>query len=173
MNFDSPSLISVLREKPQPETLELVDSALKSLVASLFRVSFLQVTSETSLSSYGLDSLRAMELKNLIQSEIGVELPATVLLSGATLRAVAEAITQQVYVGEDVPALTPSADERGTQSLALSLAQERYRVGANTFLDVTQSRAEYERAQTDLINAIYEFHRSFAALENAVGRPLR
>jgi outer membrane protein len=56
---------------------------------------------------------------------------------------------------------------------ALSLAQERYRVGANTFLDVTQSRAEYERAQTDLINAIYEFHRSFAALENAVGRPLR
>jgi outer membrane protein len=56
---------------------------------------------------------------------------------------------------------------------ALSLAQERYRVGANTFLDVTQARAEYERAQTDLINAIYEFHRSFAALENAVGRPLR
>ncbi|ATB38937.1 non-ribosomal peptide synthetase [Cystobacter fuscus] len=125
MNLDSPSLISVLREKPQPETLELVDSALKSLVASLFRVSFLQVTSDTSLSSYGLDSLRAMELKNLIQSEIGVDLPATVLLSGATLRAVAEEITHQVYVGEDVPALTPSAGEQGSQGLALSLAQER------------------------------------------------
>jgi outer membrane protein len=56
---------------------------------------------------------------------------------------------------------------------ALNLAQERYRVGANTFIEVSQARDDYARAQTDYINAIYDFHRSFAALENAVGRPLR
>jgi len=56
---------------------------------------------------------------------------------------------------------------------ALSLAQERFRVGANTFVDVTQARSDYERAETDRINAIYEFHKAFAALEAAVGRPLR
>ncbi|MBV9880318.1 MAG: TolC family protein [Gemmatirosa sp.] len=56
---------------------------------------------------------------------------------------------------------------------ALSLAQERYRVGANTFIEVSQARDDYARAQTDYVNAIYDFHRSFAALENAVGRPLR
>jgi outer membrane protein len=56
---------------------------------------------------------------------------------------------------------------------ALNLAQERYRVGANTFIEVSQARDDYARAQTDLINAVYDFHRSFAALENAVGRPLR
>lgn len=56
---------------------------------------------------------------------------------------------------------------------ALSLAEERYRVGANTFLDVTQARADYERAETDRINAVYDYHRAFAALEGAVGRPLR
>lgn len=56
---------------------------------------------------------------------------------------------------------------------ALALAQERFRVGANTFVDVTQSRSDYERAETDRINAIYDFHKAFAALEGAVGRPLR
>ena len=56
---------------------------------------------------------------------------------------------------------------------ALQLAEERYRVGASTFVDLTTARAEYERAETDRIDAIYEFHRSFAALEAAVGRTLR
>jgi len=56
---------------------------------------------------------------------------------------------------------------------ALALAQERFRVGANTFVDVTQARSDYERAETDRINAIYDFHKAYAALEAAVGRPLR
>ena len=56
---------------------------------------------------------------------------------------------------------------------ALLLAQERFRVGANTFVDVTLARGDYERAETDRINAIYDYHKAFAALEAAVGRPLR
>ena len=56
---------------------------------------------------------------------------------------------------------------------ALRLAEERYRVGANTFVDVTQARAEYERAENERISAIFEYHRAFALLESAVGRPLR
>lgn len=56
---------------------------------------------------------------------------------------------------------------------ALALAQERFRVGANTFVDVVQARADFERAESERINAIYEFHRAYATLESAVGRPLR
>ncbi len=52
-------------------------------------------------------------------------------------------------------------------------AAEKYKVGAATFLDVTVARATYEKAQIDRVNAVYEFHKAFAALENAVGRPLR
>jgi outer membrane protein len=55
----------------------------------------------------------------------------------------------------------------------LSFAEERYRVGAATFLDVTTSRGTFEQAQIDRLNAVYDYHRAFAALENAVGRPLR
>jgi outer membrane protein len=56
---------------------------------------------------------------------------------------------------------------------ALALAQERFRVGANTFVDIVQARADFQRAESDRISAIYEFHRAYATLESAVGRPLR
>lgn len=56
---------------------------------------------------------------------------------------------------------------------ALSLAQERYRVGAISIVDLMQARADYERAETDRINAVYEVQRAFTTLENAVGHPLR
>ena len=56
---------------------------------------------------------------------------------------------------------------------ALELAQERFRVGANTFVDLVQARADFQRAESDRITAIYEFHRAYATLESAVGRPLR
>ena len=55
----------------------------------------------------------------------------------------------------------------------LSYAQERYRVGAATFLEVTTASGQFVQAQVDRVNAIYEYHRAFAALEAAVGRPLR
>ena len=48
-----------------------------------------------------------------------------------------------------------------------------YRVGAKTFLDVTTARGTYEKTQIDRINSIYDYHKAFATLENAVGRPLR
>ena len=62
---------------------------------------------------------------------------------------------------------------RATAQQALELAQERYRVGASTFLDVSQARTDYETAGNDLIRAIYDFHRFYVQLETAVGRPLR
>jgi outer membrane protein len=55
----------------------------------------------------------------------------------------------------------------------LKLVQDRYRIGATTFVDVTEARATYERAESDRINAIYDYHKAFAALESAVGHPLR
>src|SRR5262245_22748523 len=54
-----------------------------------------------------------------------------------------------------------------------ALSEASYRVGAKTFLDVSTARAQYERTQIDRVNAVYEYHKAFAALENAVGRPLR
>jgi outer membrane protein len=55
----------------------------------------------------------------------------------------------------------------------LALNEASFRVGARTFLDVSTARGQFEKAQIDRVNAIYEYHKAFAALENAIGRPLR
>lgn len=60
-----------------------------------------------------------------------------------------------------------------TARTALSLAEERYRAGAINLVELIQARTDFERAETDRINAIYDFQRAFAQLEAAVGRPLR
>jgi outer membrane protein len=65
-------------------------------------------------------------------------------------------------------------DENGKLAReALLLAETRYRVGQATFLDVANARADFSRAANDRITAVYDFHRAFAALEQAVGRRLR
>ncbi len=60
-----------------------------------------------------------------------------------------------------------------TARLALSLAQERYRVGTISLVELVTSRSDFDKAETDRINAVYDFQRAFAQLEAAVGRPLR
>jgi outer membrane protein len=61
----------------------------------------------------------------------------------------------------------------GKATEELAFAEESYKVGAKTFLDVTTARGTFEQALSARVNAIYEYHKAFAALEGAVGRPLR
>lgn len=55
----------------------------------------------------------------------------------------------------------------------LQFVQDQYAVGLATFVDLTTSRAAYAQAESDRIDAVYNYHKAFAALESAVGRPLR
>ena len=55
----------------------------------------------------------------------------------------------------------------------LRLAQDRYRLGAGSSLEVSDAQTAVARAETDYVTAVYEYHRSIAQLELAVGRPLR
>lgn len=55
----------------------------------------------------------------------------------------------------------------------LQFVQDQYAVGLATFVDLTTSRAAFAQAENDRINAIYNYHKAVAALESAVGRPLR
>jgi outer membrane protein len=89
------------------------------------------------------------------------------------LQLTADVTSALVTVQASHRAVELQARNATTARQALQLAEERYRVGANTFVDLTTARAEFERAETDRIDAVYEYHRAFAALESAVGRTLR
>jgi outer membrane protein len=81
----------------------------------------------------------------------------------------------QAYLTLKTAAQTVALQEQNATKAKeeLSYAEERYKVGASTFLDVVTSRGTYEQALIDRVNAVYDYHKAFAALENAVGRPLR
>jgi outer membrane protein len=81
----------------------------------------------------------------------------------------------QAYLNLVTAAKTSELQEQNAAKAAedLALNEESYKVGAKTFLDVTTARATYEQAQINRVNSIYEYHKAFSALENAVGRPLR
>jgi outer membrane protein len=55
----------------------------------------------------------------------------------------------------------------------LRLAQDRYRLGAGTALEVSDAQNAVQRAEGDYVNAVYGYHKAIAALEAAVGRSLR
>ncbi len=55
----------------------------------------------------------------------------------------------------------------------LRLAQDRYRLGAGAALEVSDAQNAVQQAEGDYVNAVYDYHKAIAALEAAVGRPLR
>ncbi len=55
----------------------------------------------------------------------------------------------------------------------LTLARERYRLGAANFLELLEAQSSMAAAERDHLNALYGFHDALAALEAAVGQPLR
>ncbi|MEO8448531.1 MAG: TolC family protein [Gemmatimonadota bacterium] len=55
----------------------------------------------------------------------------------------------------------------------LQLAQDRYRLGSGSALEVSDAQNAVQKAEGDYVNAIYDYHKAIAALEFAVGRPLR
>jgi outer membrane protein len=83
-------------------------------------------------------------------------------------------------VTQDFMQLTVAAKTIGLQEQTaaeareeLDFAEEKYRVGQATYLDVITARSTYEQALINRLNSIYDYHKAFAALESAVGRPLR
>jgi len=70
-------------------------------------------------------------------------------------------------------AIAVQGTSRNAAQDQLRLAQDRYRLGAGTALEVSDAQNAVQRAEGDYVNAVYDYHKTIAALEAAVGRPLR
>jgi outer membrane protein len=94
-------------------------------------------------------------------------------LRGEELRLRADVAT--AYLNATTAKQSVALEERN-KDLAedqLRLARERYRVGVASFLELQDAATIKARADRAYLNAIYSFHESMAALENAVGRSLK
>ena len=70
-------------------------------------------------------------------------------------------------------AIEVQAANRDAARDQLRLAQDRYRLGSGTSLELSDAQNAVSQAETDFISAVYAYHRAFIALEAIVGRPLR
>jgi outer membrane protein len=94
-------------------------------------------------------------------------------LKARNLQLTTDVTTQYLNLVTAVRTVELNAQIAAKAAEDLALSEASFKVGAKTFLDVTQARGLYEQAQINRVNAIYDYHRIFAALESAVGRPLR
>jgi outer membrane protein len=70
-------------------------------------------------------------------------------------------------------AIAVQASSRAAARDQLRLAQDRYRLGAGSALELSDAQNAVQLAEGDYITAVYDYHKAIAALEAAVGRSLR
>jgi outer membrane protein TolC len=70
-------------------------------------------------------------------------------------------------------AIGAQATGRDAAREQLRLAQDRYRVGLGSALEISDAQNAVQKAEGDYVAAVYAYHRAVTALEAAVGRPLR
>jgi outer membrane protein TolC len=71
-------------------------------------------------------------------------------------------------LGRDKMALADETEKSAQEDF--NLAQEKYNLGAGTILELLDAQVSLTQAQTDKVNALYDYHLAIAALENAMGR---
>ncbi len=91
-------IVKLLAGKAATEQLGLLTSALASVVAAVLRMRVEDVPDGTAMTELGVDSLVAIEIKNRIQLEAGVDVPLTTLLEGPSCAKLAGSLLAQVKV---------------------------------------------------------------------------
>lgn len=91
---------SALRQRiehaPSDEARRLVMDELTQLVARVLRLPPTQVSEDRPLREQGLDSLLSLELRNRVESRLGVELTSTMAFRHPTVSAIADALLEVI-----------------------------------------------------------------------------
>ncbi|HKM48551.1 MAG TPA: beta-ketoacyl synthase N-terminal-like domain-containing protein [Terriglobales bacterium] len=103
--------IAILAAQPA-ERLQLIRSHLTELVARVLGLSASRLDVEQPLSNLGLDSLMAVELKNRIAVDLGVNVPMVTFLSGPSVEQAASQLLQ-LLTSETPGSSAPLASANG------------------------------------------------------------
>lgn len=124
-----PSLIptrEVLLALPVAERAEVMSTQLRASVAATLGSQPSAIGLDQPLFDLGLDSLMAVELRNRIEGPLGVSLPISILLEGASVRVVADQIVARLSLSQNDadPGLTAiTRVPRAEDLVAAALAQ--------------------------------------------------
>ncbi|MEH2165184.1 MAG: amino acid adenylation domain-containing protein [Nostoc sp.] len=92
------------------ERQQLLESRLREQVAKVLRFSAAKLDMLESLTNLGFDSLKAIELRNWINNEMGVNLPVIKIMEGASIAQLAELILSQLALAEIITSASLSTE---------------------------------------------------------------
>jgi yersiniabactin nonribosomal peptide synthetase len=163
---------------PADRDLELVTDWLRERVAVALRTDAGDLAAVTALSAQGLDSLRAIELKETVEAGLPVELPLR-SLETATIAELAERIAGELQAEGDVEQLLAASTEGQTggdlvpdqaarhEPFPLNEIQQAYWIGRSGLFDLGTVAAHFygEMDVEDL-----DLQRAQAALQTLIAR---
>ena len=116
-------LLGELMALEPAERAERVLQELRSRLASTLLMDPDRVPTDTPLTALGMDSLMGIELKNKLDSALGVRIPAAVVLEGPSIRQLAARVTEQVSAQPRRPSAPAvnGTEEASTQELLARL----------------------------------------------------
>ena len=94
-------------------------------------------------------------------------------LRGERLRLKADVASAYTRLTTAYQAVQIEESNTGLAAEQLEMARERYRVGLDSFIQLTEAETLKSRADQAYLAAVYTFHEALADLESAVGQPLR
>jgi outer membrane protein len=98
---------------------------------------------------------------------------ATEQLRAQTLLVRSQVTSRYLAINATYEAIGVATANRIAANDQLKLAQDRYRLGNGTALELSDAEGAVQRAEGTYVDAVYAYHKAVAALEEAVGRPLR
>jgi surfactin synthase thioesterase subunit/acyl carrier protein len=110
---DRPTILAA----PPSQRRERLEIYLREQVARVLRIAASELSVQQPLKSVGLDSLMAIELKNLVEQNLEVEIPAAKLLEGPTISQLAEVLAPEFGASAE-PTSEPLAEAPPTAWIA-------------------------------------------------------
>jgi acyl carrier protein len=152
----APFTLEDLRERPSTQRSELLTEYLQDRIASCLRLSDSGVALHKPLSHMGLDSLMAIEIRNRIKHEVGLEIPVVKFM---------EALSVSELANELAQAAAPP-DRHGPDSCIFNLASAITPETARVFL------SRVDQLSDDEMNTLLEAASSLGQANGSTGHVL-
>jgi acyl carrier protein len=112
-------LLRLLEQVPPSEHPALVQERVAAIVARVLHLEHAQLRVDEPLPNLGLDSLMAVEIKNRLQTETGVNVPLARFLEGASVATLAFWVQTEIKLRGLTRTDVPDAGETVMEEFAL------------------------------------------------------
>ena len=126
-------------DAPAEARRDMMQAYLLEEAASTARLDRSEVDVDTALDDFGFDSLMALEMKNRLERDLGIDIPAVTLIEGPTIAELTDVLLDQLaeagQVERSLPALI-AEPERRFEPFEMTDIQQAYLIGRTQGLEL-------------------------------------